>query len=166
MVLAATICLARDEKPFSQAEHEADQAMSNAGCAGIVRPRVLVVDDDHHIQDFLGLALEDEGFEVETARNGQEALDKLGRVDAGARQPHVIVLDLWMPVMDGPTFLRKYRQKPGPHAAVIALTAAHYDGARQTQVDADGFLTKPFSLDALIDLVRQHAGPVAETGSS
>lgn len=112
-------------------------------------PRVLIVDDDEHILDFLGLALEDEGYEVDTAHNGADALT---RVEASP--PDVILLDLWMPVMDGWQFLREYRARPGPHAAVIALTAAQYDPVQHTDIDADAFLTKPFSLDTLIERVR------------
>ena len=116
------------------------------------QPRVLIVDDDEHILDFLGLALEDEGYLVETASNGAEALERVA-----TSAPDVILLDLWMPVMDGWQFLREYRAQPGPHAAVIALTAAQYDPARHTDIDADAFLTKPFSLDTLIDRVRGFA---------
>lgn len=116
------------------------------------QPRVLIVDDDEHILDFLGLALEDEGYLVETAPNGAVALERVA-----ANAPDVILLDLWMPVMDGWQFLREYRGQPGPRAAVIALTAAQYDPARHTDIDADAFLTKPFSLDALIERVRGFA---------
>ena len=122
------------------------------------RARVLIVDDDAHIQEFLGLALEDEGYEVVTASHGAAALE---RVAEG--KPAVIILDLWTPVMDGFSFLREYRARPGPHAPVIALTAAQYDSARQTLTDADAFLTKPFSLDALLEQVRRLATPDAVT---
>jgi DNA-binding response OmpR family regulator len=109
---------------------------------------VLIVDDDENILDFLGIALEDEGYEVRTARHGADALQSVAQ-----RPPRVIVLDLWMPVMDGWQFLREYRSSPGPHAAVIALTAAQYDTSHGTQIEAEAFLTKPFSLDSLIQLV-------------
>jgi two-component system, chemotaxis family, chemotaxis protein CheY len=133
--------------------------MSSRGpAAAASRPRVLLVDDDVNILDFLGLALEDEGYEVETAPNGAAALEQLRRSEeAAGGAPEVIILDLWMPVMDGPAFLRAYRERPGPRAAVIALTAAQYDAAQSAAVEADGFLTKPFSLDELIDLVGRFA---------
>jgi len=116
-------------------------------------PRVLVVDDDEHIVDFLGLALSDEGYEVESAPNGAIALEIVK-----LRPPGVIILDMWMPVMDGWQFLTNYRALPGPHAPVIALTAAQYDPSRSAGIEADGFLTKPFSLDSLIQLVDVYAG--------
>jgi DNA-binding response OmpR family regulator len=125
-----------------------------------VNARVLLVDDDANILDFLALALEDEGYEVETAENGAVALERL---DAAAdRPPAVIILDLWMPVLDGHSFLKAYRRRPEPHAAVIALTAAQYDAAKSAAVDAEGFLTKPFSLDELIEMVRRFAVPAGE----
>lgn len=116
---------------------------------GEERPRVLIVDDDQHILGFLGLALEDEGYDVATAPNGAVALERVAE-----RAPALIILDLWMPVMDGWRFLRAYRERAEPQAPVIALTAAQYDASRQTLTEADAFLTKPFSLDELIDLVR------------
>ena len=133
------------------------EIVSPAGsdAAASVRPRVLVVDDDVNILDFLALALEDEGFEVDTAANGALALERLNAT--AERPPAVIILDLWMPVLDGQGFLREYRKRAGPHAAVIALTAAQYDAAMGAAVEAEGFLTKPFSLDELIGLVRELA---------
>src|SRR5687768_12022480 len=88
------------------------------------RPLVLIVDDDPNILDFLSIALDDEGFEVHTAAQGAEGIDWLERHPE--RQPAVIILDLWMPVMDGYAFLKAFRARPGPHAAVLALTAAQY----------------------------------------
>ena len=132
---------------------------SPGSAAAASRPRVLLVDDDTNILDFLGLALEDEGYEVETATHGKAALDQLQRMEeTGGGAPEIIILDLWMPVMDGPAFLRAYRERPGPHAPVIALTAAQYDAAQSAAVEADGFLTKPFSLDELIELVGRFVG--------
>jgi CheY-like chemotaxis protein len=127
--------------------------VSSAG-SGVNDKLVLLVDDDENILDFLGIALQDEGYEVLTARHGAAALESVAQ-----HPPRVIVLDLWMPVMDGWEFLREYRALPGPHAAIIALTAAQYDTSRSTQIEAEAFLTKPFSLDSLIQLVDSLAQP-------
>ena len=69
-------------------------------------PRVLIVEDDRDTREMLGRFLELEGFEVSTAANGQLALDALRKARAS-----VIVLDLMMPVMDGPEALAVIRAK-------------------------------------------------------
>ena len=120
------------------------------------RPVVLIVDDDPNILDFLSIALDDEGFQVHTAANGADGIDWLER--NAECQPAVIILDLWMPVMDGYAFLKAFRARPAPHAAVLALTAAQYSAANGPAIDAEEFLTKPFSLDDLIDVVKRLAG--------
>jgi CheY-like chemotaxis protein len=112
--------------------------------------RVLVVDDDSAIREFVSMALEDEGYEVVTAPHGAAALE-LVRQEA----PRAIVLDMRMPVMDGWEFSRVYRQLPGPHAPIIVATAARDVEERAAQVQADAFLGKPFDLDALLGVVEQ-----------
>jgi DNA-binding response OmpR family regulator len=122
-------------------------------------PRVLIVDDDEHVLDFVAMALSEEGFDVQTAANGALALERIDE-----HWPNVIILDLWMPVMDGWTFLREYRRRPGPRAPVIALTAAQYDPSQSAAIEAEGFLPKPFSLDALIGLVSLYTGHPTAAG--
>lgn len=115
--------------------------------------RVLVVDDDDSIRDFVAAALAYEGYEVVSAENGEAAL---GAIDRG-RGVAVILLDMRMPVMDGWEFARVYRERPGPHAPIIVLTAARDAADYAAQIQADGFLAKPFDLDALIRTVARHA---------
>lgn len=83
-------------------------------------PSVLLVDDDRDIRENLGELLRDEGFTVEAAWNGAEAMKRL---QAGFR-PDLIILDLMMPVMDGVTF-RQHLKEAGGLASipVIGLTA-------------------------------------------
>lgn len=114
--------------------------------------RVLVVDDDS-IRDFVSVALSYEGYEVVSAENGEAAL---GAIDRG-RGVAVILLDMRMPVMDGWEFARVYRERPGPHAPIIVLTAARDAADYAAQIQADGFLAKPFDLDALLRTVARHA---------
>jgi len=92
-----------------------------------------------------------EGFAAATVANGREALDYLH----GTTRPHVILLDLMMPVMDGWEFRR--RQQADPELApvpVIVLSAL--DQARAAPVDATAFLKKPLDFDRLLELVRSH----------
>lgn len=113
--------------------------------------RVLVVDDEPDIQDLVALVLQSEGYEVMTAGNGAVALQ---RVD---REPFdVVLLDMRMPVMDGWAFAQAYRQRPGPHAPIVVLTAAKDAAARAAQIRADDYLGKPFEIDDLLSIVARH----------
>jgi CheY-like chemotaxis protein len=110
--------------------------------------RVLVVDDDDAIRQFIQMALEGSGYEVATAEDGQEALAAVQ-----AAPPRVILLDMRMPIMDGWAFTRAYRETPPPHAPIVVLTAARDAGEYASDVDADAFLAKPFNLRELLGLV-------------
>ena len=114
-------------------------------------PRVLIIDDDPGIRDLISLALSDEGYEVVSATNGQDALALIE-----TSPPAVILLDTRMPVMNGQEFIRVYRTRPGPHAPVIVLSAASDADEIARDVSADDVLTKPFDLMDLIDTVAHH----------
>ena len=116
--------------------------------------RVLVVDDDESIGEFVSMALADEGYDVVTALNGAAALELVE-----LRRPDVILLDMRMPIMDGWEFARRYRQTTGPHAPIIVITAARDADDRAAQVESDGVLAKPFNLDDLLGLVDRYARP-------
>jgi DNA-binding response OmpR family regulator len=124
--------------------------------------RVLVVDDDEIIQGFLFEALADEGYDVKTAANGRQALAVLG-----SWVPHLIVLDLMMPEMDGWAFrAEQVRREHLAQVPVIVLSAAR-DLERQAAVlGAAGVFAKPFDLNALLstvsDLVRTARQPGAQ----
>jgi two-component system, chemotaxis family, chemotaxis protein CheY len=112
---------------------------------------VLVVDDDEDIRDLIQLELEDGGYRVLTAPDGQVALDLLGR-----SRIDLILLDMRMPVMDGWTFARQYRQWSIPHAPIVVITAAKDASQRAAEIAADDHLSKPFELKDL-DAVVQRA---------
>ncbi len=141
-----------------QAGRRSPQAFSEGSLVG---QRVLVVDDDDAIRRILTLVLSDEGYEVEAAPNGAVALDF-----AREYPPDVILLDMWMPVMDGWQFAESYRQLPGPHAPIIVLTAAVDAAARAQQINADAYIGKPFDLQHLLELVARFAGRSPEAPSS
>ena len=110
---------------------------------------VLIVEDDEDLRDMMAQMLAIEGFAATAVANGREALDYLRR----AVKPHVILLDLMMPVMDGWEFRR--RQQADPELApvpVIVLSAL--DRSRAAPVDAIAFLKKPLDFDRLLELVR------------
>jgi DNA-binding response OmpR family regulator len=114
--------------------------------------RVLIVDDDRAIQEFLKMALRDEGYEVVTASDGQDALKLVRKY-----QPRLILLDKRMPNMDGRAFVEAYREIEGPHAPIILLTAGRTAAESLTDFHVDAFLAKPFDLNELLELVSQYA---------
>jgi DNA-binding response OmpR family regulator len=124
--------------------------MSENGSRGPGVSKVLVLDDDNALLRLLRLTLTAEGFEVITASNGLEGLEKVDR-----EPPDVILLDLEMPVMDGRTFFRELR-KQGNNTPVLILSAY---GARdaQRELHADGSLEKPFDADVLMNELKQLA---------
>ncbi len=107
--------------------------------------RILVVDDDPGIREVVSWALEDEGYSVQTARDGAEAL-----VRVRDEPPDGIVLDLNMPVMDGWAFLRACRADPTCKDVPILLMSAGQSLAQGQEVGAAAFLTKPFDLGVLV----------------
>jgi CheY-like chemotaxis protein len=121
----------------------------------MMRIPVLVVEDHADLRDMLSVLLEGEGFLVETASNGAEALQRLEAV-----MPAVILLDLMMPVMSGDEF--RQRQLADPRYAgvpVICMTAAHDGSARAERLRADAYFQKPIDFDRLLGAVRFHAVP-------
>jgi CheY-like chemotaxis protein len=118
------------------------------------RPPVLIVEDDADLREMMAQILTLEGFGAQTAANGREALEYLGRLDRTAR-PKVILLDLMMPIMDGWEFRRRQRADPAMAAVpVVVLTAL--DQARAADLQPDAFLRKPLDLDQLLELVRHY----------
>jgi two-component system, chemotaxis family, chemotaxis protein CheY len=115
------------------------------------RPLILVVDDDPDILDALSEILEAEGYEVDRARHGQEALSRLDQ-----RHPDLILLDLMMPVMDGWEFAQALRRREdGAQVPVVVLSADRQAGAKARVVGARAFLAKPFELNELLRVVSE-----------
>jgi CheY-like chemotaxis protein len=132
--------------------------------AGVARQpsRVLIVDDDPSIREFLALVLEDSGYEVRVASNGQDALEVLGHW-----RPAVILLDLMMPLMDGYTFRsEQLRRNDFRDIPVIVLSARTDSSAAARTLQPAARLTKPCDLDQLLQIVEQVAGPDASSPSS
>ena len=116
-----------------------------AGC-------VLVVDDERDIRDAITELLSDEGYEVEGASDGAEALTK-----ARDCHPGLVLLDLMMPGMNGWEF--RDRQRGDPELAGIPVVVLSAFG-RVPGVDAAAYLQKPFELEDLLTTVRAHVHAV------
>lgn len=108
--------------------------------------RVLVVDDDPAIREFVGQALEEEGYEIRLAVDGQDALCKLRDWHA-----NLIVLDLMMPTMDGWTFRDKQRENGDlADIPVIVMSAARNLQGQADRLQPAAILPKPFDLNTLL----------------
>lgn len=117
------------------------------------KKRVLVVDDERHIVRLVQVNLERQGYEVITAYDGVECLEK-----AKSEKPDLIVLDVMMPRMDGFEALQRLKSDPETsYIPVIMLTARAQDRdvLQGYQYGADLYLTKPFSPLELISLVKR-----------
>jgi two-component system response regulator MprA len=111
--------------------------------------RILVVDDDPQILSLLRRGLAYEGYTVDVAEDGAQALAK-----ARENQPDLVVLDIMMPKLDGLEVTRRLRQ--GGDVPILLLTAKGTVSDRVTGLDAgaDDYLVKPFALDELLARVR------------
>jgi CheY-like chemotaxis protein len=112
---------------------------------------ILVVDDEFGIADILSELLEEEGYRVLTAANGQQGLERVAEV-----RPNLVILDVMMPVLDGVAMLRKLRSDPTCRdLEVIVMSAAPPPkGHEELLSNVSGFLRKPFDLQDLLKMVR------------
>jgi two-component system, OmpR family, response regulator len=124
--------------------------MRSAARDGSGEARLLVVDDEETILELLSASLRFAGFEVMTAASGAEALRA-----AAASRPDLVLLDVMMPDGDGFEVVRRMRSS-GPDVPVIFLSAR--DGVRERvaglALGADDYVTKPFSLDEVLERIR------------
>ncbi|MFC4530323.1 response regulator transcription factor [Sphaerisporangium dianthi] len=114
------------------------------------KPKVLVVDDERNIRDLVGMALRFHGFEVVSAARGYEALEI-----ARSGMPDLLVLDVMLPDLDGFELCRRLRAD-GDDVPVIFLTArdAPADTVHGLTLGGDDYVTKPFSVEALVARAR------------
>ena len=119
--------------------------------------RILVVDDEPRILNFLTSKLRASGYDTLTASNGVEALEQ-----AQAQQPDLIVLDVVMPKMDGFETLKELRVFSAVPVIFLSAKGTDVDRIKGLGLGADDYLSKPFSPDELvarIDAVRRRVGP-------
>ena len=125
------------------------------GALGAVRRRkarlILVVDDDSAIRDSERQILADNGFRVVEARDGAEALRAID-----VEQPALILLDVQMPGIDGPTFARELRTRLR-RVPLVVLTGVPDPKREADRCNAEAFLRKPFDADELVRVVRRFA---------
>ncbi|HQU71757.1 MAG TPA: response regulator [Calditrichia bacterium] len=115
--------------------------------------KILIVDDEPNIVISLEFLMQQGGYDIEIARDGQEALNKLGSF-----HPDLVLLDVMLPYMDGFEICQAIRQKPDwNHIKVILLTAKgrEVDITKGTALGADAYVTKPFATRELVDKVHE-----------
>src|SRR5579875_3014485 len=116
------------------------------------KPLVLVVEDEAALATMLRYNLEKQGFRVDEAVDGQEALTRIAE-----SQPDLVLLDWMLPVMSGIEVCRQIRRRPNTRdLPVIMVTARTEDGdaVRGLNTGADDYITKPFNMEALLARMR------------
>jgi CheY-like chemotaxis protein len=116
---------------------------------------VLVVDDEFGVAEVIEAILEDEGYRVLTAVNGRQGLVRLAE-----NRPDLVLLDMMMPILDGPAMLKA--MKAEPQFADIPVVMMSSLDPRSVDAECSGyvaFLRKPFRAAAVTDLVARLIGP-------
>ncbi len=120
-----------------------------------MKKSVWVVDDQQDILDVVQIVLESEGFAVKTFLNSsflQLAEHEL---------PDIILLDILLSGEDGRDLCRTLKNRQATRRVPVVLLSAHFDASKALEgCGADGFLAKPFHLDELISIVREHLTPI------
>jgi CheY-like chemotaxis protein len=126
------------------------------------RKRILIVEDDFLAQELMSLLLGSAGFCVAVAPNGEEAIKRLHT----SEPPHLILLDLRMPVMDGWQFREAMkRDERLASIPVLIVSVADQTGEQTAALEATGFLHKPVDTAQLLLMVQKCCGEEMETCS-
>jgi CheY-like chemotaxis protein len=114
---------------------------------------ILVVEDEPSLRELLSLIIREMNYKVLEAPNGKIALEVIEK-----EQPHLVISDVMMPVMDGYLLLSEMKQRPQwSHIKVILISASPIN--RSSLPHADAYASKPYDLDVLEALVKRHARP-------
>lgn len=117
--------------------------------------RVLVIEDDPSIREMVALALEDAGYGVAAAGDGETAIALIPK-----ERPDILLVDLRMPLMDGFEFMRRYADGGGQSPIIVLSAARDVDFARH-KLTAAAVIEKPFDLNDLIATVDRIAKPAS-----
>jgi len=114
--------------------------------------KILIVDDEADVVKVLKKRLEDFQFDVVTAYDGDEGLDKVR-----AEKPQLVILDVMMPNVDGYTFLRELKADPATDGTPVIMLTAKGDGLRELFAleGVCGYVTKPYDVDVLLQKINQ-----------
>ena len=124
--------------------------------------KILIVDDDSTTRKLLRIYLKGNGFDVATAENGLDAIEKLG-----GEAVNLVVTDLNMPYMDGIEFIRSMKANPETaHIPVLMITTETDEDERKRAVaaGADGYLSKPVTSETVATMIRRMLGDIFREG--
>jgi two-component system response regulator MprA len=117
--------------------------------------RILIVDDDVAVRSVVSHALAEDGYQVDTAGNGRQALAAFRE-----HRPDALVLDLEMPVMDGPTLMRTLRERTKwGRVPLVVVSGTDRAAEAAPRLGAQAYLQKPFELSDLLHTIEQVAPP-------
>ena len=122
------------------------------GTTALAKPLILIVEDEAALATMLRYNLEKQGYRVEEAGDGQEALTRIAEV-----QPDLVLLDWMLPVMSGIEVCRQIRRRPATRDLPVIMVTARtedQDAVRGLNTGADDYIGKPFNMDALLARIR------------
>ncbi len=122
------------------------------GISSMMKPLILVVEDEAPLVTMLRYNLEKQGFRVEEAADGQEALTRIAEV-----KPDLVLLDWMLPAMSGIEVCRQIRRKPGTRDLPVIMVTARTedsDAVRALNTGADDYIVKPFAIENLMARIR------------
>ncbi|MGD0979324.1 MAG: response regulator [Candidatus Bathyarchaeia archaeon] len=112
--------------------------------------RILVVDDDESIRKILSTILEDEGYVVETAENGREAIDK-----SNTKVYNLALIDVRLPDIEGVTLLAKFKETvPRMRKIIITGFPSIQNAIEAVNNKADGYMLKPFEIEKILETIK------------
>lgn len=128
------------------------------------KEKILIVEDDSGISDFVNLELQHEGFETSIAATGREALEQFEKFN-----PDMILLDVMLPELSGLEVLRRIRKTSQVPVIMVTARGETYDKVNGLDAGADDYLPKPFEIEELLArmraVLRRHTPPVSAAPS-
>jgi CheY-like chemotaxis protein len=119
----------------------------------MAKKKILVADDDAGIVDAMQILLEDEGYEVLTTMNGEKILEMY------SQKPDLVFLDIWMSGINGNAICEKLKADDKTKDIPVIMFSANRDTQQiAMQCGADGFLSKPFEIKELLEIVNRFLG--------
>ena len=113
--------------------------------------RILLVEDESSLVETVRYALDREGFSVDVARDGREALDRFHEAE-----PDLVILDLMLPAVSGLDVCRRIRESSTVPIIMVTAKDSEADKVAGLELGADDYVTKPFSVRELVSRVRAH----------